>query len=74
MSKYSPRRLTAMNDRLSNPESRRRLVPSDLSESLDVRLVVAGRLSKTAIPVRHDREELAAILGDAQQRRPRRPR
>jgi hypothetical protein len=33
-----------MNDHLSNPESRRRLVPSDLSESLDVRLIVAGRL------------------------------
>ena len=63
-----------MNDRLSHHESARRLVPSDLSESLDVRLVVAGRLSRTAIPVRHDREELAAVLGDAPQPRSRRPR
>jgi hypothetical protein len=60
-----------MNDQLSNPESRRRLVPSDLSESLDVRLIVAGRLSKTAIPVRRDREELAAVLGEATQSRAR---
>ena len=63
-----------MNDHLSNSESRRRLVPSDLSESLDVRLIVAGRLSRTAIPVRRDREELAAVLGDAPQPGPRRPR
>ncbi len=54
-----------MNNQLSNPESRRRPLPSDLSESLDVRLVVAGRLSRTAIPVRRDREELAAVLGNA---------
>jgi len=58
-----------MNDHLSNAESRRRLVPSDLSESLDVRLIVAGRLSRTAIPVRRDREELAAVLGEATQSR-----
>jgi hypothetical protein len=43
---------------------------SDLSESLDVRLVVAGRLSRTAIPVRRDREELAAVVGGARQPRP----
>ncbi len=36
--------------------------PTDLSDSLDVRLVVAGRLSPTAIAIRHDRAELAAVL------------
>ena len=41
--------------------------PTDLSDSLDVRLVVAGRLSPTAIAIRHDRAELAAVLERALQ-------
>jgi hypothetical protein len=34
----------------------------DLSESLDVRLAVAGRLSPTAIDIRRERAELAMVL------------
>jgi hypothetical protein len=34
----------------------------DLSESKDVRLVAAGRLSPTAVAIRHEREELAAVI------------
>ena len=41
----------------------------DLSDSLDVRLVAAGRLSQTAIDIRHDRAELARVLGPAMQPR-----
>jgi hypothetical protein len=41
----------------------------DLSDSLDVRLIAAGRLSKTAIDIRHDRAELARVLGPAMQPR-----
>lgn len=35
---------------------------SDLSDSLDVRLMLAGRLSLDAMQLRRDREELAAVL------------
>jgi hypothetical protein len=41
----------------------------DLAESLDVRLVAAGRLSPTAIGIRHDRAELARVLGPAMEPR-----
>jgi hypothetical protein len=37
----------------------------DFADSLDVRLVAAGRLSQTAVDIRHDRAELARILGPA---------
>lgn len=35
----------------------------DLSDSVDIRLIVAGRLSPTTVALRHDRAALAAILG-----------
>ena len=41
----------------------------DLADSLDVRLVATGRLSQTAIDIRHDRAELARVLGPAMQPR-----
>jgi hypothetical protein len=44
--------------------------PTDLSDSLDVRLVVAGRLSPTAVGIRRDRAEIAAVLERARQSRP----
>jgi len=44
--------------------------PTDLSDSLDVRLVAAGRLSPTAVAIRSDRAELAAVLERARQSRP----
>jgi hypothetical protein len=39
---------------------------ADLSDSLDVRLMLAGRLSLDAMQLRRDREELAAVLGRAE--------
>ena len=39
---------------------------SDLSDSLDVRLMLAGRLSLDAMQLRRDREELAAVLRRAE--------
>ena len=39
--------------------------PTDLSDSIDIRLVAAGRLSPTAVDIRRDRAELAAVLGGA---------
>jgi hypothetical protein len=41
----------------------------DLSDSLDVRLIASGRLSPTAIDIRHDRAELARVLGPAMEPR-----
>jgi hypothetical protein len=43
---------------------------TDLAESLDVRLMLAGRLSRVRIPLRHDRAELATVLGGVQEPRP----
>jgi hypothetical protein len=43
--------------------------PTDLSDSIDVRLLAAGRVTPTAIPIRRDRAELAAVLGHALQPR-----
>jgi hypothetical protein len=42
--------------------------PTDLSDSLDLRLLVAGKLTPTAIPVRRDRAALAAALNRARSR------
>lgn len=36
---------------------------ADLSDSLDVRLMLAGRLSLDTMQLRRDRQELAAVLG-----------
>jgi hypothetical protein len=35
----------------------------ELSDSLDIRLIVAGRLSPTGVALRRDRAALAAVLG-----------
>ena len=43
--------------------------PTDLSDSIDVRLLVAGRLTPTAIPVLRDRAALAAVLDGVEQPR-----
>jgi hypothetical protein len=42
---------------------------ADLSDSLDVRLMLAGRLSLAAMQLRRDREELAAVLGGPEAQR-----
>ena len=47
---------------------------SDLSDSLDVRLMLAGRLSLDAMQLRRDREELAAVLGRPKAQPPLDPR
>ena len=44
-----------------------RPAPTDLSDSIDLRLLAAGRITPTAIPIRRDRAELAAVLGHAMQ-------
>jgi hypothetical protein len=44
-------------------------VVSDLSESLDVRFIVAGRLSPTTVPLHRERAALAAALGRAKKER-----
>jgi len=41
----------------------------DLSDSLDVRLIVAGRLSPTGVALRRDRVALAEIMGRADRAR-----
>ena len=41
--------------------------PTDLADSINLRLLVAGRLTPTVIPIRRDRAELAAVLGHAPQ-------
>ena len=43
-------------------------VHMDLSDSLDVRLMLSGRLSPATMQLRRDRAELSAVLG-----RPERP-
>jgi hypothetical protein len=48
------------------------VVPSpwlDLTDSLEVRLIAAGRLSRTAVDVYSDRMELGRVLGPAMQPR-----
>jgi hypothetical protein len=42
---------------------------ADLADSLDVRLMLAGRLSTATIPLRHDRAELATVLGRGEEPR-----
>jgi hypothetical protein len=54
---------TASADPLTNP------APTDLSDSLDVRLIATGKITPTAIPLRRDRAELAAVLGRSLQPR-----
>jgi hypothetical protein len=54
---------TTSADPLTDP------APTDLSDSLDVRLLAAGKITPTAIPLRRDRAELAAVLGQSLQPR-----
>ena len=42
--------------------------PTDLSDSIDLRLLVTGRLTPTAIPIRRDRAALNAVLNRARSR------
>ena len=42
--------------------------PTDLSDSIDLRLLVTGRLTPTAIPIRRDRAALVAALNRARSR------
>jgi hypothetical protein len=49
----------ATSDRPTEPAS------TDLADSLDIRLIVAGRLSPTAVAIRRERAELAAVLAPA---------
>ena len=51
-----------MNSHLPDRDLDARLAPTDLADSIDIRLLVAGRLTPTAIPIRRDRAELAAVL------------
>jgi hypothetical protein len=39
---------------------------ANLAESLDIRFLVAGRLSPSTVQIRRDRVELAEVLGQAQ--------
>jgi hypothetical protein len=57
-----------MNSQLSKLGPLTQPAPTDLSDSLDIRLLVAGRLTPTAIPIRRERAELAAALATAQSR------
>jgi len=42
--------------------------PTDLSDSIDHRLLVTGRLTPTAIPIRRDRAALNAVLNRSRSR------
>ena len=46
----------------SQPFSSRALAATEPSDSLDVRLIVAGRLSPATVPLHHERAALAAVL------------
>jgi hypothetical protein len=52
-----------MNSHLPDRDPDAWPAPTDLSDSVDIRLLVAGRLTPTAIPIRRDRAELTAVLG-----------
>jgi|NGEPerStandDraft_6_1074524.scaffolds.fasta_scaffold598094_2 hypothetical protein len=51
-----------MNSHLPDRDLDARLAPTDLADSIDIRLLVAGRLTPTVIPIRRDRAEIAAVL------------
>ena len=51
-----------MNSHLPDRDPDAWPAPTDLSDSVAIRLLVAGRLTPTAIPIRRDRAELAAVL------------
>jgi hypothetical protein len=62
---------TSMNSHLPDRDPDAWPAPTDLSDSVDIRLLVAGRLTPTAIPIRRDRAELAAVLGYGDGAQPR---
>jgi hypothetical protein len=57
-----------MNNRFLHIEPVTQPAPTDLSDSIDLRLLVTGRLTPTAIPIRRDRAALAAVLNMARSR------
>jgi hypothetical protein len=54
-----------MDNRLHNIDPVTGPAPTDLSDSVDLRLLVTGKLTPTAIPIRRDRAALAAALNRA---------
>jgi hypothetical protein len=57
-----------MNNRFLHTDPVTGPAPTDLSDSIDLRLLVTGRLTPTAIPIRRDRADLAAALNRARSR------
>ena len=57
-----------MNNQLPSIDPVTGPAPTDLSDSIDLRLLVTGRLTPTAIPVRRDRAALNAVLNRARSR------
>jgi len=57
-----------MDNRLHHIDPVTGPAPTDLSDSVDLRFLVAGKLTPTAIPIRRDRAALAAALNRARSR------
>ena len=68
MSKHLRQRIIQMDNRLHHIAPVTGPAPTDLSDSVDLRFLVAGKLTPTAIPVRRDRAALAAALNRARSR------
>jgi hypothetical protein len=45
------------------PSSDPAIAATEPSDSLDIRLIVTGRLSPTSVSLRHERAALASVLG-----------
>ena len=58
-----------MDTKLSSTSPVTDPAPTDLADSIDIRLLMAGRLTPTAIPVLRDRAALAAVLDRVEQPR-----
>ena len=65
ISNHLQQRTTQMDNRIHHIDPVTGPAPTDLSDSLDLRFLVAGKLTPTAIPVRRDRAALAAALNRA---------
>jgi hypothetical protein len=57
-----------MDNRIHNIDPVTGPAPTDLSDSVDLRFLVTGKLTPTAIPIRRDRAALAAALNRARSR------
>jgi hypothetical protein len=68
MSKHLQQRITQMDNRLHHIDPVTGPAPTDLSDSIDLRFLVTGKLTPTAIPVRRDRAALTAALNRARSR------